>query len=312
MKSTLQWLFSITCGLAGASLLISGCRDRAPGAAAPEPAATGGVAAANYPLAFFAGTLLAGAVPVVFDAPEDEDPAFWQPDEAALARFQAAKVILMNGAGYSKWADQASLPQSRVVDTAAAFAGQLIEVKDALTHSHGPEGEHSHAGIAFTTWIDFDQAARQLAAVKTALLPLVDEAGKKAMEERANVLTEKLADFDRRLLAAGEKLAQRPLLGSHPVYQYLARRYQLSLHEVHWEPDTLPDADAIEELKEILREHPATVLIWEGNPLEQSVALLKEMGIGSIVFAPCGNRPEEGDFLSVMEANVTALEELAQ
>lgn len=312
MRPTVQWLFSITCGLAGAALLISGCGQRETSDAAPEPAATGGVAAANYPLAFFAETLLAGAEPVIFDAPADEDPAFWQPDDAALARFQSAKVILMNGAGYSKWAEQASLPQSRVVDTSAAFAQTLIEVKDAVTHSHGPEGEHSHAGVAFTTWIDFEQAARQLAAVKAALLPLVDEAGKKALEERAAALAEKLADFDRRLLAVGEKLASRPLLGSHPVYQYFARRYRLNLREVHWEPDTLPDAEAVEELKGILREHPATVMLWEGNPLEQSVALLKEMGIESLVFAPSGNRPEEGDFLSVMASNVAALEELAK
>jgi hypothetical protein len=56
-----------------------------------------------------------------FLAPGDEDPAFWQPDDAAIA-FQNADVILMNGAGYSKWAEKVTLPQSKVVDTSAAFA----------------------------------------------------------------------------------------------------------------------------------------------------------------------------------------------
>ncbi len=298
---------------AALALLASGCGPRESASSVTSAAtATDGVAAANYPLAFFAETLLDGALPVVFDAPADEDPAFWQPDDAALARFQSAKVILMNGAGYSKWAEQASLPRSRVVDTSAAFADTFIEVKDAVTHSHGPEGAHSHAGIAFTTWIDFAQAARQLEAVKTALLPLLDDPAKKALEERAVTLSAKLADFDRRLLAAGEKLAGRPLLGSHPVYQYLSRRYQLNLKEVHWEPDTKPDKEALHELKDLLREHPASVMLWEDNPLEESVSVLKEMGIESLVFAPCGNRPEEGDFLAVMEANVAALEGLAE
>jgi hypothetical protein len=40
--------------------------------------------------------------------------------------------------------------------------------------------------------------------------------------------------------------------------------------------------------------------------------LLKEKGIASAVFDPCGNRPEAGDFLSVMEANVVNLEALAK
>lgn len=290
-------------------MLASACNPTPQGAA--DPTAPGGVAAANYPLAFFAETLLAGALPVVFDAPPDEDPAFWQPSDEALAHFQAAKVILMNGAGYSKWAEQASLPQSRVVDTSAIFADALIQVKDTVTHSHGPEGEHSHVGTAFTTWIDLRQAAYQLDAVEKALAPLLEDATRPALATRAAELRSHLEALDRRLQAVGTRLAKRPLLGSHPVYQYLARRYDLNLREVHWEPDTLPDSEALNELKDLLREHPATVMLWEGNPLEESVAALKELGIDSLVFAPCGNRPAEGDFLSVMEANVSALEGLA-
>ena len=30
--------------------------------------------------------------------------------------------------------------------------------------------------------------------------------------------------------------ADSPLLGSHPVYQYLAARYVLNARAVHWEP----------------------------------------------------------------------------
>ena len=96
------------------------------------------------------------------------------------------------------------------------------------------------------------------------------------------------------------------------MYQYLARRYQLNLREVHWEPDQVPGKEAVEELDGILKEHAATVMLWEGEPIEASEALLKEKGIASAVFDPCGNRPEAGDFLSVMEANVVNLEALAK
>lgn len=292
--------------------LMAGCNEQAQNHAGDEVTPrTAGVCVANYPLAYFSETLLEGAQPVYFDAPADEDPAFWQPDDAAVSRFQSAQVILLNGAGYSKWVDQVSLPQARVVDTSAAFEKAFIEVKDAVSHSHGPEGEHSHSGVAFTTWLDLDQAAQQLDAVKQALLPLVAEAERAQVEARAAKLRATLTEYDARLKAAGEKLQGRPLLGSHPVYQYLARRYALNLREVHWEPDTVPDAKAQEELKSLLQTHPAKVMLWEGEPLAESVALLKTLGIESVVFDPCGNRPEAGDFLSVMEANVTALEGLA-
>ena len=38
----------------------------------------------------------------------------------------------------------------------------LHQVEEGGTHSHGREGEHSHAGIAFTTWIDMRQARQHV------------------------------------------------------------------------------------------------------------------------------------------------------
>jgi hypothetical protein len=35
------------------------------------------------------------------------------------------------------------------------------------------------------------------------------------------------------------------------------------------------------------------------------------MGLESVVFSPAGNKPEEGDFLSVMKDNLEKLSELA-
>lgn len=312
MKKMIQWLASVA--LLGAAVMVgvSGCGAKKGAGGGEELAATGGICVDNYPLAFFAKTVVGDAVEVGFLAPPDEDPAFWVPDDEAVRAFQSARLILMNGAGYAKWVDQVTLPTSRVVETAAGFSKAFIEEKEAITHSHGAGGEHAHAGVAFTTWIDLQQAGQQLAAVEKAALPLLDEGERKAAAARVAVLQAKLKGWDERLLAVGEKLAGRPLLGSHPVYQYLARRYQLNLQAVHWEPEQVPDEEALEELKELLKDHPATVMVWEGAPTAESVALLKQMGIDSVVFEPCGNRPEEGDFSLVMEANVKALEVLVR
>lgn len=300
--------------MAGIAVMMSGCKEERiePVLTPTELPATGGVVVANYPLFYFAETLLAGGMSVTFDAPADEDPAFWEPDDAALLRFQAANVILLNGAGYSKWVERVSLPESRVVDTSVLFEANLIEVKEAMSHSHGPEGEHAHEGTAFTTWIDLDQAVKQLDAVQVALGARMEPDAKRALDERAEVLKSNLVQLDERALAAGKKLKGRPLLGSHPVYQYLSRRYRLNLREVHWEPDQVPNQEAMQDLAVLLKEHPATVMLWEGEPEAKSVELLKTMGIESVVFDPCGNRPESGDFLSVMEANVATLEELVK
>jgi len=51
------------------------------------------------------------------------------------------------------------------------------------------------------------------------------------------------------------------------------------------------------ELNRILKEHPAKWMIWEGKPLLGSVQQLQALGVESLVFDPCGNKPDQGDFL---------------
>jgi len=65
-------------------------------------------------------------------------------------------------------------------------------------------------------------------------------------------------------------------------------------------------------LSRIREENPgATLFIWEGDPLPRNIEKLKEIGLTSVVISPCGNQPENGDFLSVMRANVAALRALS-
>lgn len=284
-------------------LFLAACGRESSSNVGNKPNARPQVLVANYPLKYFAERIGGGAVDVVFSAPGDEDPAFWQPDDAAIAQFQNADVILMNGATYSKWAEKVTLPQSKLVDTSAAFKAQYIEIKADSTHSHGPGGEHSHSGTAFTTWIDLTQAIQQAEAVKTSLAKFAPDA-----EKNFAALKSDLEALDARLVAVGKRIANAPLVASHPVYHYFARRYALNIQAVLWEPETVPDDKAMEELKAILAKHPAKWMIWEGEPAKESVAKLDAIGVKSLVVDPCGNVPDAGDFLTVMKANVEALE----
>jgi len=45
-------------------------------------------------------------------------------------------------------------------------------------------------------------------------------------------------------------------------------------------------------------------MIWENEPLPEIKEKLLEMKIKSVVFNPCGNTSEEGDYLSVMKRNI--------
>lgn len=293
--------------------LLAGCKPPAGSDSSALPKPGNGrlqVHVANFPLAYFAERIGSTEVDVVFAAPADEDPVFWQPTEAQIAAMQGADVILMNGATYSKWAEKVSLPESKVVDTSAAFKAQYIEVKDTVTHSHGKAGEHSHAGTAFTTWIDFQQAVQQADAIKEVLQRLRPEQIE-LFALNFDQLKRDLLELDKEMQAIGQKFAGQPLVASHPVYQYIARRYQLNLRDVLWEPETVPDDAQMEELKKILATHAAKWMIWEGDPAKESVEKLKALGVDSVVFDPCGNVPEKGSWLDVMKANVAGLKKAA-
>jgi zinc transport system substrate-binding protein len=263
------------------------------------------VFASNYPLAYFAEKLSGNSDIVTF--PEiDGDPAFWEPKPTDIITMQQSDIILLNGANYEKWQMAVSLPKRKIVNTSKAFHEQLIVMAESVNHAHGPTGDHSHSGTAFTTWIDINQAAFQAKAVKDALAKK-NVLPEKTLNRNFESLFEDLKALDTELNEMALGHSDVPLIASHPVYQYFARRYGLNIKSVMWEPDAFPDEQMWTKLEEKVKEHPAKWMIWEGEPLPESVAKLKEMGIESIVFDPCGNRPEQGDFLSVMKNNVANL-----
>ena len=74
-----------------------------------------------------------------------------------------------------------------------------------------------------------------------------------------------------------------------------------------WEPEIVPDDQQWSQLDDLQKSYKSTWMIWEGDPVEENVARLKKRGISSVVFYPCGNTPDEGDYLSVMQGNVERL-----
>lgn len=267
--------------------------------------------AVNYPLAYFAERIAGDLAEVKFPAPPGLDPAFWMPDADTIAAYQGADLILLNGAGYAKWVDRVSLPRSRLVDTSHDFADQFIQTQAAVAHSHGPGGAHSHGGTAFTTWLDLAQAAQQAEAVARAITRKRPNAKDRIARNLAALKSDLLA-LDARIAKIAGFDPGRPLLASHPVYQYLARRYRLNLESVLWEPDTVPSTPQWAELARIRNMHPAKWMLWEGEPKQENVERLRALGVESIVFNPCASRPTTGDFLSVMRENTRNLEEVFQ
>jgi len=256
----------------------------------------------NYPLQYFAERVGGDLVEVHFPAPAGVDPSNWVPEDAVVQRYQQSDVIFLNGATYEKWVGQVTLPDEKLVDTSAGFKDHLIEIADAVTHTHGAHGAHTHAGVASRTWLDPQLSIEHARVIKETLV--------RKLPDQAEVITGRFEELEKDLQAFDHAMNEligndrdQPLLTSHPVYQYLGARYRLNLKDLHWEPEDLPGDAEWEELDKILAEHPAKFILWEDTPLDATVERLEERGITSVVYDKCRNKPAEGDFLTVMWQN---------
>jgi len=287
------------------SLLLAACG----GESAPEPVAVGVdktrplIIASNFPLYFFAREIAGDSAQVIFPSMEG-DPVNWKPGSEAIARMQSADLVILNGAGYEAWLGWVSLP-----DGTAGIRDRLIPLEDETIHQHGPQGEHSHQGFAFTIWLDPMLAMEQASVIEQAISELVPE-NQQAHRARLANLQARLAALDEELRVAFDAFGDQPLVFSHPVYQYLAARYGLNGVSVHWEPGEDPGIKAWINFRELMRSHPAKLMIWEDEPGDVTAGQLEQFGIRPITFYTASNLPEGSDYFDVMKANVDRLKAL--
>jgi zinc transport system substrate-binding protein len=288
------------------SCLAAGCGGEPAGPAPVE--LEGAVYTTFHPTTWMAERISGGLVPVVCPLPPGEDPIFWQPDREALERYARARLVVVIGAGLERWVATASLPPSRVVDSAAGFRGDWLEHEGATTHSHGTSGAHTHTGLDGHTWLDpvlaLAQSRAILGAMRSAFPAHADafRANHAEVDAELEVLHAELADLAPRLRAAN-------LIASHPAYQYLARRYELEIVNLDLDPEAPLDADAIAALQAARRADAPNLLLWESEPAPETAAAVPE-GIASVLVSPAENPdPAAGGFGAVMRANVARLRE---
>ena len=283
------------------AVLLTACTEKQPDAhdtvsANQKPLAV----ATNYPLYYFAREIAGDAIEVQMPVIEG-DPAMWSPGGDDVSRLQAADLLIFNGAGYESWLDFTTLPANKILDT-TTNRQDLLPIEETTVHQHGPQGEHSHQGTAFTTWLDPKLAIEQARAIMHGLTQLRPEsAGLFAVNFEK--LEDRLEQLDQSLARVFIDLGDQPVIFSHPVYQYLQQRYGINGRSVHWEPDVEPGTRDWIDFGNLLREPPAKLVIWEAMPLNSTHDRLIEMGVQSVVFDPGANPVEPADYVELMAKN---------
>ena len=123
--------------------------------------------------------------------------------------------------------------------TSASFADRYVQNGEVVTHSHGPQGMHSHGLIDFNTWMDPTQAALQAEAIHDELVRSASRCGE-GFRCKFEALQKDLADIESaptRVRAA----RQRTALGLASGLSLHRPPLRLEIRRtVHWEPDEMP------------------------------------------------------------------------
>ena len=266
-----------------------------------------------YPTAYFARRISGGLVPVDCPVPEGEDPIFWQPERAVLERYRNAKLIVLNGAQFEKWAIQASLPSSRIVNSAANFKSDFILFDTGITHSHGAAGEHSHEGVDGHTWLNPVYAIEQAEAIAKGMTEAWPE-HEDAFAANLAALVKDFNALDAEFQELSPKLKGVKLLASHPAYNYLAKQYGWTITNLDLDPDEGVTATAMEDIAAAIGNHEGrTILLWESEPSDSGFT----GSFTSVLFSPAelpatGPGPVSPDYLEIMHANIRRLEAALQ
>lgn len=265
------------------------------------------VIAMNYPLASVAYQLAGEWADVQCPVPENEDPAFWTPDDSQITAFQQADLVLLNAAGHEPWRERVSLSPLNLTFTSRGFHDQWIRQDSTVSHQHGPDGEHTHSDFASTTWLDPVLFQEQVYVVGQSLIKLLPEK-REEISSRVEKIKEELDQLDQRWKLLTDKLQGRALIASHPVYQYLTKRYGWKMQSLHWEPRQSLSEKEWEQFEQLQKKGKADLMLWEDVPVSETATELEKRQVRVIVIKPLGNGTLEEEILTQMRANLERFE----
>lgn len=269
------------------------------------------VAVVNAPLHYFVRRIGGDEVQVFYPASKASEPASWKPSVSEINQLQNCDLIFLNGADFSLWLQTVSLPQSKTINTSESYESRYIALEESFVHRHGPKGNRSEKTLVATTWLDLEQASGQAEAVRDGLIDLLPEKASE-LNDNCDKLVRDLMSLDKEMAEACQPLAAKTLIANAPIYQYLARRYQLKIVTVPWDDVSKWDVAQEKRLRETLHQTPSKHFIWNQKPSEEiRKRLSNDFQLNSLVVDPAGFGNDNEDWFAKMKQNVSTMKSIA-
>ncbi len=253
------------------------------------------VVATFYPLAEFAHQVGQDLVEVKNLTPAGTEPHDFDPAPQDLVALQGAKVFIYNGAGFEAWLTQLDMDFKQ--DKAMVEATKGLPLLKSDPH----------------TWLDPVFASQEVETITQGLIE-VDPAHQAQYKQNSQVYRKQLAELDAQFKAGLAECQSREIVTSHNAFQYLAKRYNLSVLSIAGlSPDEEPTPQKLVEVTQFVRQHQVKYIFFEtlvSPKLSDTIA--RETGAKTIAFNPLeglsGEELVQGkNYLSVQLENLSAL-----
>ena len=268
------------------------------------------IVTASYALKYLTQRLVGESVVVECPAAESLAPGNWSPGLEDIAAMQKADLIVINGQGaeYAKWIAQTTLPRRRICQSCEDVPlKSLIPVADfQLVHSHGPEGEHSHAYMVPTTWLDPETASIQARTIAHRLVATYPEL-RSTIE--AN-LKDLLGQFQELPKPNASTIENRPaVLTVSPEYKYATRAAGLQDHHLLWFDEMYEQGreSALQKLRKKIADSHAIALITSNMPEEEVQRICTDEDVEIVIVDLLERQPSAGDYFTLLRDNLNRL-----
>ncbi|MCH2101824.1 MAG: zinc ABC transporter substrate-binding protein [Planctomycetes bacterium] len=229
------------------------------------------------------------------------------PPRERLRAARDAQLVILQGAGFAKWAQQAALPTSRTRRLIEKDAPGVLLVKER-THAHGAQGKHAHRGLDGHTWLSPTLAEQQIRALADALATSFPKHQSAIRDHARGLASAQLAARAQLTSAVGEVDVPQGLGMHGHGFGYLAEAWGGSYAEVNFALDQRLSSADWNRLRSQLGPGGAILMVSGAPSAELEQQLRDELQVICVVLESGAEAAPASEWLDARERGINAIE----
>ena len=187
------------------------------------------VVASFYPLYEFASRVVGDRAEVSSLVPAGVEPHDWEPTAEDVSRGRAADVLVINGAGFERWADD--MEAKVVANTSEGIEFNYREENEAGDDEQGHE-DAGGGGVNPHIWLDPILAKHQIDKIRN-IMASSDPANADYYNQNADRFTAELDSLDAFIRSELADCDKSDFIAFHDAFTHFSERYGLRQHSIH-------------------------------------------------------------------------------